>query len=51
MAPHLVTATVLFIIEMESEYCKTLLENPEIVNAAVSCLGTSVKTSNSAYLI
>ena len=50
-APHLVTATVLFIAKIENEYYKTLLENPEIINADVSCLGMSVKTLNPAYLI
>lgn len=51
MASHLVTYTVLFIIEMENEYRKTLLENPKIIIADVSCLGMSVKTLNPAYLI
>lgn len=51
MVSHLVTDAVLFIIEMENEYRKTLLENPEIINADVSCLGMSFKTLNLAYSI
>lgn len=51
MVSHLVTDAVLYIIEMENEYRKTLLENPEIINAHVSCLGMSFKTLNLAYAI
>lgn len=51
MVVHLVICTLLFVIEVETEYHKNLMENPEIINAEVSCLGMSVKTLNFAYLV
>lgn len=49
--PHLAAATALFLVQMESKYHKTLLENPQIMNAALSCLGMPVRTLNLAYLL
>lgn len=49
--PYLVKVTVFFVTELENEYHKALLENPEIFDADVSCLGMSVKTLNPAYFI